>query len=136
LNVCESRTARSKNVEAHDPSKSSKLKIRILGPKKPAADALAAASGSKTRGASDAEKGRPKELAKGPSTAPNDDDPKDKTYAPPKRLRKLSESTVEEIELDSHGEEVVQDLPAVRVSQYNFFCTSDSLVSENGGYSM
>jgi len=49
-----------------------------------------------------------------PRTAIEIDDPADGAYAPPKRPRKLSESSIEQFTLDSDGNEVVTDLPVVR----------------------
>jgi hypothetical protein len=49
----------------------------------------------------------------GPRTA--EDDPKDRDFVPPKNPRPRSESPVEDIALDKHGNEIVEDLPLVPV---------------------
>lgn len=44
-----------------------------------------------------------------------EDDPNDKDFIPPKHPRPRSESPIEGILLDKHGNEIVEDLPLVPV---------------------
>ena len=69
--------------------------------------------------ASSSKSAKLKPAATEPHTNRTEDDPKDKDFLPPKNPRPRSESPIEDILLDKHGNEIIEDLPLVPVRGFS-----------------